>query len=122
MMVWIMLRVIVFRVVMIVVVFRLRVVVFLLSVLLRILSRPVDSALRIDVYDVIVTATSGTGGRVRTIAQGVTVTVVDVDEAPSAPGLLLFLSSPSSLRVCWLVGLFLRILVLPLVIMMLVMV
>ena len=55
-----------------------------------------------NVYDMSVSATSGTGSRVRTTAQGVTVTVVDVDEAPSVPSAP-FLSSPNStsLLVSW---------------------
>ena len=49
-----------------------------------------------NVYDMIVTATSGTGGRVRTTVQGVTVTVVDVVEVPSAPGRPVLGSSSST--------------------------
>ena len=36
-------------------------------------------------YNVVVTASSGAGGRVRTATQSIVVTVVDVVEAPSAP-------------------------------------
>ena len=55
-----------------------------------------------NVYDLVVTVTSGTGSRVKTAVQTITVTVVDVDEAPSAPGSPV-LSSPSStsLSVSW---------------------
>ena len=55
-----------------------------------------------NVYNVVVTATSGTGGRVRTATQSITVTVDDVDEAPSVPSAPV-LSSPSStsLSVSW---------------------
>ena len=62
---------------------------------------PVDSGGN-NVYNVVVTATSGTGGRVRTAIQSITVTVVDVDEAPSVPSAP-SLSSPSStsLFVSW---------------------
>ena len=64
-------------------------------------ERPADSG-RNNVYNVVVTATSGTGGRVRTATQSITVTVRDVDEAPSAPSAP-SLSSPSntSLFVSW---------------------
>ena len=64
-------------------------------------ERPVDSGTN-GVYNLVVTATSGTGGRVRTATQIISVTVQDVAEAPSAPGRL-FLSSPSSnsLLVSW---------------------
>ena len=55
-----------------------------------------------NVYNVVVTATSGTGGRVRNATQSISVTVNDVDEAPSAPSAPV-LSSPSStsLLVSW---------------------
>ena len=55
-----------------------------------------------NVYDLVVTATSGTGGRLQTAIQTITVTVVDVVEAPSAPGRPV-LGSPSStsLSVSW---------------------
>ena len=55
-----------------------------------------------NVYDIVVTATSGTSGRVRTATQSVTVTVTDVDEVPSTPSAPV-LSSPSStsLSVGW---------------------
>ena len=55
-----------------------------------------------NVYDLVVTATSGTGGRVRTATQTITVTVTDVDEVPSVPSAPV-LSSPSStsLLVSW---------------------
>ena len=48
---------------------------------------PADSG-RNNVYNLVVTATSGTGGRVRNATQSVTVTVVDVDEGgpPPPPG------------------------------------
>ena len=53
-------------------------------------------------YNIVVTATSGTGSRVRTATQSITVTVVDVDEVPSVPSVPV-LSSPSStsLLVSW---------------------
>ena len=55
-----------------------------------------------NVYDLVVTVTSGTGSRVRTDSQSISVTVVDLDEAPSAPSAPT-LSSPSStsLLVSW---------------------
>ena len=55
-----------------------------------------------NVYALEVEVTSGTGSRVKTAVQTITVTVVDVDEAPSAPGSPV-LSSPSStsLLVSW---------------------
>ena len=55
-----------------------------------------------NVYNVVVTATSGTGGRVRTASQSIAVTVDNVDEAPSVPSAPV-LSSPSStsLSVSW---------------------
>ena len=55
---------------------------------------PVDSGGN-NVYNLIITATSGTGDRVLTATQTITVTVVDVDEAPSRPDAPV-LSSPSS--------------------------
>ena len=53
-------------------------------------------------YNLVVRVTSGTGGRVRTATQSITVSVVDVAEAPSRPGAPV-LSSPlsTSLRVAW---------------------
>ena len=62
---------------------------------------PVDSG-GDNVYDLVVTATSGTGGRVRNATQSISVTVNDVVEAPSAPSVPV-LSSPSStsLLVSW---------------------
>ena len=53
-------------------------------------------------YNLVVTAASGTGSRVRTATQSITVEVDDVAEAPSRPGAPT-LSSPSStsLRVTW---------------------
>ena len=55
-----------------------------------------------NVYNIVVRATSGTGTRVRTGTQAITVSVDDVAEAPSAPSAPV-LSSPSStsLRVTW---------------------
>ena len=55
-----------------------------------------------NVYDLVVTVTSGVGGRVRTATQTITVTVTDVDEVPSTPSAPV-LSSPSStsLLVSW---------------------
>ena len=55
-----------------------------------------------NVYALEVEVTSGAGSRVRTAVQTITVTVVDVDEAPSAPSAPV-LSSPSStsLLVSW---------------------
>ena len=50
-----------------------------------------------NVYNVVVTATSGTGGRELSATQSVVVTVVDVVEVPSAPSAPT-LSSPSSTR------------------------
>ena len=62
---------------------------------------PVDSG-GDNVYDLVVTVTSGTGSRVRTAIQSVTVTVTDVVEVPSVPSAPV-LSSPSStsLLVSW---------------------
>ena len=62
---------------------------------------PVDSGGN-NVYDLVVTATSGTGGRVQTANQTITVTVTDVVEVPSRPDAPT-LSSPSStsLSVSW---------------------
>ena len=62
---------------------------------------PVDSGGN-NVYDLIVTATSGTGSRELSATQSVTVTVTDVVEVPSAPGRPV-LGSPSStsLSVSW---------------------
>ena len=55
-----------------------------------------------NVYNLVVTVTSGTGSRVRTDSQSISVTVVDVDEVPSTPSVPV-LSSPSStsLLVSW---------------------
>ena len=55
-----------------------------------------------NVYNLVVTAASGTGSRVRTATQSITVRVDDVAEAPSRPGAPT-LSSPSttSLSVAW---------------------
>ena len=65
-------------------------------------ENPVDSSGGNNLYNVVVTATSGTGGRVRTATQSITVTVRDVSEAPSAPSAPT-LSSPTStsLSVSW---------------------
>ena len=62
---------------------------------------PVDSGGN-NVYNLIITASSGAGSRVLTATHSITVTVVDVDEAPSAPSAPV-LSSPSStsLSVSW---------------------
>ena len=62
---------------------------------------PVDSG-GDNVYNFVVTATSGTGGRVRTATHSITVTVNDVAEPPSVPSAPV-LSSPSStsLLVSW---------------------
>ena len=55
-----------------------------------------------NVYVLEVEATSGTGDRVNTATQTITVTVVNVVEVPSRPDAPT-LSSPSSTRfVCWL--------------------
>ena len=55
-----------------------------------------------NVYDLVVTVTSGTGSRVRTATQSITVTVVDVVEVPSRPGVPVLSSSTStSLSVSW---------------------
>ena len=82
-------------------VFRLRMVVFWVSVFVLNYERPADSGGN-NVYNLVVTATSGTGGRVRTATQSITVTVRDVDEPPSVPSAP-SLSSPSStsLFVSW---------------------
>ena len=55
-----------------------------------------------NVYDLVVTVTSGVGGRVRTATQTITIAVTDVDEVPSTPSVPV-LSSPSStsLSVSW---------------------
>ena len=62
---------------------------------------PVDSGGN-NVYNVVVTATSGTSGRVRTATQTITITVTDVDEVPSTPSVpVLSSSSSTSLSVGW---------------------
>ena len=64
-------------------------------------ENPVDSGGN-NVYNLIITATSGTGSRVLTAIQSITVTVQDVVEVPSAPSAPT-LSSPNStsLSVSW---------------------
>ena len=64
-------------------------------------ERPADDGGN-NVYNLVVTASGGSGGRVRTATQSVVVTVVDVDEAPLRPDVPV-LSSPSStsLLVMW---------------------
>ena len=55
-----------------------------------------------NVYDLVVTVTSGTGSRVRTATQSIVVTVRDVDEAPLRPSAPVLSSSTStSLSVGW---------------------
>ena len=55
-----------------------------------------------NVYDLVVTATSGVGGRVRTATQTITITVTDIDEVPSTPSVPVLSSSTStSLSVSW---------------------
>ena len=62
---------------------------------------PQDSG-RNNVYDLVVEVTSGTGNRVRTATQSITVTVDDVDEVPSTPSAPVLSSSTStSLSVSW---------------------
>ena len=64
-------------------------------------ERPADDGGN-NVYNVVVTASGGSGGRVRTATQTITITVTDVDEVPSRPSAPV-LSSPSStsLLVTW---------------------
>ena len=55
-----------------------------------------------NVYDLVVTASGGSGGRVRTATQSVMVTVFDVDEAPLRPDVPVLSSpSPTGLLVMW---------------------
>ena len=49
-------------------------------------ENPQDAASPYNVYEVVVQATGGTGGRKKTIEQTITITVYDVDEPPETPG------------------------------------
>ena len=55
-----------------------------------------------NIYDIVVTATSGTGTRVRSATQSIVVSVDDVNESPSTPSApVLSSSTSSSLSVTW---------------------
>ena len=54
-----------------------------------------------NVYNIVVTATSGTGSRVRTVTQSITVTVRDVIEVPSTPSAPSLTASTNSIAVSW---------------------
>ena len=64
-------------------------------------ERPIDSGGN-NVYNLVVTVTSGSGSRVRTATRAITVTVTDVNEVPSRPfAPVLSSSTPTSLFVRW---------------------